>query len=79
MRADFIRSRAPVCHWCGGVIDLRLSGRHPDGVTIDHLTPVDDAPELFWNRSLWALAHRRCNDKRGASGMMPPRRQTRDW
>jgi hypothetical protein len=71
-RADFLRVTPPVCWWCGEPIDMRLSGRHPDGPTVDHLEPVDDAPEKFWDRSLWRLAHRRCNDKRGASGAMPP-------
>ena len=56
------------CHICGKPVDMSLSGRHPQGPTADHLLPVaaggGDDP---WNI---ALAHRRCNIKRGTGGVV---------
>jgi 5-methylcytosine-specific restriction endonuclease McrA len=54
------------CHLCRKSIDMTLSGRHPQGPTIDHLLPVscgggDEAHNV-------ALAHSRCNVKRGTKG-----------
>lgn len=51
------------CHLCTGRVDRTLSGLHPDGPTIDHLIPLakggrDEARNV-------ALAHRRCNLRRG--------------
>lgn len=56
------------CHLCRKPIDMTLSGRHPQGPTIDHLLPVscgggDEAHNV-------ALAHSRCNIKRGTKGVV---------
>lgn len=54
------------CHLCRGRVDMRLSGAHPKGPTIDHLIPVsaggDDEPANV------ALAHRECNVRRNVGG-----------
>lgn len=54
------------CHICGGKVDMRLSGMHPKGATIDHLVPLSagglDEPTNV------ALAHRKCNVDRGVGG-----------
>ena len=56
-----------VCHLCGRPVDMSLSGKHPLGPTADHLVPVScgggDEPHNV------ALAHRRCNVKRGIGGV----------
>lgn len=57
-----------VCHLCGKPVDRTLSGRHPKGPTADHLIPVahgggDDPHNV-------ALAHSRCNIKRGTGGVV---------
>lgn len=54
------------CHLCRGRVDMRLSGMHPKGPTIDHLIPVtagggDDPTNV-------ALAHRECNVRRQTGG-----------
>lgn len=60
--------QVPQCWRCGGLIDPALSGLHPDGATVGHITPVsrggDDAYENL------ALEHRRCN--LGASNRIKP-------
>lgn len=56
-----------VCHLCSGPVDPTVSRRDPLGGTVDHLVPVsrgggDEASNV-------ALAHRRCNVKRGARAL----------
>jgi 5-methylcytosine-specific restriction endonuclease McrA len=58
------------CRRCGGVVDLRLGGLHPDGPTLGHVVPAmrgggDELANL-------ALEHRRCNLAAG-SRLTPPR------
>ena len=56
------------CHLCGKRVDMALSGLDPMGPTADHLVPVScgggDEPHNV------ALAHRRCNVKRGVGGVV---------
>jgi 5-methylcytosine-specific restriction endonuclease McrA len=63
---DIAERDACRCHLCGKPVDMTLSGRHPQGPTADHLVPVScgggDEPHNV------ALAHRRCNVKRGIGG-----------
>lgn len=64
--ADIAERDLCTCHLCGKPVDMSLSGRHPLGPTADHLVPVScgggDEPHNV------ALAHRRCNVKRGVGG-----------
>jgi len=65
--ADIAKRDKYRCHICRTPVDMRLSGRHPQGPTADHLIPVsrgggDDAFNI-------ALAHSRCNIKRSTNGV----------
>jgi hypothetical protein len=54
------------CHLCHGLVDMKLTGAHRRGPTIDHLIPVTDSgPDTRVNVR---LAHRSCNCARGAGG-----------
>lgn len=48
------------CSVCGGLVDKTLSGRHPDGPTLEHpLALHDGGEELDIDNA--RLAHLRCN------------------
>lgn len=61
------REMPPICHYCGGDIDLSISGREKWGWTADHLTPRHEAPHLTFDPSNIAPAHNWCNSTRGGS------------
>ncbi len=65
-RREFRRRQGPVgiCSICGRPVNMRLSGRDPDGPTVDHRQPTS-AGGSFFDLSNWALAHRRCNSSKG--------------
>lgn len=65
-RERLLKLRGNRCHICGRLIDLKLSGMHPMGFTIDHLLPVSrgGTNEI----SNLHVAHRRCNTARGNRG-----------
>ncbi|MGE3813487.1 MAG: hypothetical protein AB7I24_18255 [Candidatus Nanopelagicales bacterium] len=66
-RRRFIKAQ-PVgtpCALCGEPIDTRLPGTHPAGPTIEHVVPVRHRPDLALDDTLWALAHKSCNDHQG--------------
>lgn len=65
-RNDLIRLRGKRCHICRKVIDLKLSGMHPMGFTIDHLLPVSKGGTN--DLSNLDVAHRQCNIARGNCG-----------
>lgn len=53
------------CHLCARPVDRSLSGRHPNGPTIDHFIPISKGGlDTFTNVF---LAHRSCNTSRGAT------------
>lgn len=59
IREDQQMGRPTLCIRCGKVIDLSLSGLHPDGLTVGHIIPVSrggDDSYLNLGRE-----HRRCN------------------
>lgn len=72
------------CVICGGIVDTRLTGNHPAGPTIEHLLPVrrilahaqtwEQVVALACDTSMWALAHRRCQDSQGARVVNAQRR-----
>lgn len=65
------------CCLCDQPIDTTLPSTHPQGPTIEHHVPVrdilaaarDDAEALAMacDTSAWGVAHRRCQDRQGAS------------
>jgi hypothetical protein len=69
------RGQPSTCALCGGLVDTSLPARAPGGPTIEHLLPVRTirasardwahAVALACDTSLWALAHRRCQDRQG--------------
>lgn len=58
---------APVCGFCGGHIDRSLSGRSPNGWTLDHIIPRHQAPQLVYDVSNLRPAHHHCNSSRGGA------------
>lgn len=67
----------PVCWWCGRPIDLNLSGRDPEGFSIDHVIPRYVAPHRTWDESNLRPAHYGCNSTRGAKPQ--PVQSSRPW
>jgi 5-methylcytosine-specific restriction endonuclease McrA len=60
------RELPPVCHLCGGMIDMGLDHNDAMSWTLDHIRPLANggSPEDLSNV---APAHRRCNSKKGAN------------
>ena len=54
------------CALCGLPVDVSLPGTHPLGPTVEHTLPVRSHPHLALDVNLWALAHKRCQDRQGA-------------
>lgn len=69
----------PVCWLDGEEIDLRLSGRHPMGWTLDHVIPLSERPDLANDESNLKPAHRRCNEQRGTGGYGRRVKYSRKW
>lgn len=78
------------CALCPGLVDLSLPRTHPTGPTVEHTLPIRtilaitetwaDAVELCCDTNLWAVAHRRCQDRQGAAASRRPRRRpSRAW
>lgn len=63
---DLISRDGRRCHLCDGRVDVRLSGMHARGPTIDHLVPISDGGSDDLRNV--ALAHRECNIRRGVGG-----------
>jgi 5-methylcytosine-specific restriction endonuclease McrA len=84
----FFATVPPYCAWVdcpvpGGFVDVRLSGNHPLGPTVDHRVPATDAAS-FWAAANWSLMHRRCNSAKGRGVEIPvdrsyPTGPSRDW
>lgn len=54
------RGRTP-CVICRQPIDYSLSGKDPDGCTVQHVKSRKLFPALTWDPKNWAPAHRSCN------------------
>lgn len=63
-REAVLRASGGVCVLCGKPIDMSLSGRHPDGPTLEHIVPVDRGGDPTSPYNLGA-SHMRCNATRG--------------
>jgi 5-methylcytosine-specific restriction endonuclease McrA len=74
------RELPPVCHLCGGMINMGLHHNDPMAWTIDHRVPLakGGAPEDLNNA---APAHRRCNSMKGAKENYQHKKpkQSRPW
>jgi hypothetical protein len=64
--AELIRRDGLKCHICAKPMDPKLNGRHPRGITIDHLVPLSAGGADC--KTNVALAHLECNVRRGADG-----------
>jgi len=65
-----LAQQTPYCWRCGAMIDVHLSGLHPNGATVGHITPVSAGGTDAYDNL--ALEHRRCNLGAGAR-VAPPR------
>lgn len=61
---DLRRLLGDRCHLCGKKIDFSLPPNHPLSVTEDHLIPIS-LPGSWHGPGNVALAHRRCNSRKG--------------
>lgn len=78
---DYHRTHgAHICGLCGQAIDMRAPIRSPQSWSVDHITPVAEAPHLKYELSNTREAHYGCNSSR-ADGVANKRRanNTRDW
>jgi 5-methylcytosine-specific restriction endonuclease McrA len=66
-----------ICCICGHRIDMTLSGRHPDGPTLEHKHPRSRGGAVMDPRNC-APAHLRCNSARGNRDTTPLR-TSRPW
>lgn len=65
IRAEIL-SVHDVCGICGESVDTSISGRLPDGPTVDHIVPVARGG-AFFDRSNLRLTHRACNQAAAVS------------
>lgn len=75
VRDYILATHPPVCAWCGGAIDLTLSGNDPLGPSVDHILPRAQGGTDHPN-NLQPM-HRRCNTTRGNQPL--PKHTSRDW
>jgi 5-methylcytosine-specific restriction endonuclease McrA len=52
-----------LCQLCGKPVDRSLSGRHPEGPTVDHILPISKGGQDTLENV--QLAHHRCNSLKG--------------
>jgi len=81
--AEYDRNRARVlaeethCWLCGHPVDKALSGKLPDGPSVDHRIPISAGGGN--GRDNLSLSHNRCNSgRRSPSATTPPPRRTPD-
>jgi hypothetical protein len=66
LRAEFLATHEPICHWCGVRVYAAAPASHPLKATTDHLVEVETAPHLALDTSLWVVSCLGCNSSRGA-------------
>lgn len=69
----------PVCYLCGEDIDLRLSGRHPMGWTLDHVVPLVSGVFNPHDVANLRPAHMRCNSAKGVGAQPTNPVTSRKW
>ncbi len=62
-----VRSEEPNCWLCGQPIDHTAKPRSRWSFSVDHIIPVDERPDLIYERSNVHAAHYGCNSSRGAT------------
>lgn len=80
-RAHVIAASGGICYLCGKAVNLELSGRHPDGPTVDHVISAAMGGDVSDISNL-RLAHQRCNRAKGTklpSQVTQPETPSRDW
>ena len=75
-RQHLLHTLPPICALCAQPIHLTLKGTHPDGPTIDHITPRSKGGPTY-DRTNIQLAHQHCNSARRNDPLQ--QRTTRDW
>lgn len=55
-----------VCGICGQPVDQTLRWPHPDSRCVDHILDRRKHPELAYSRHNVQLAHKHCNEEKGA-------------
>ena len=60
LRAQVIAESNGICGYCRRPVDRSLSGRHPDGPSVDHIVALVDGGMLLERANLM-LVHVRCN------------------
>lgn len=75
------RELPPICHICGGIIDMGLHWNDARAWTLDHVTALANGgdPESLANLR---PAHRGCNSRKGAKINYEPQKkpkQSRVW
>lgn len=55
----------PICHLCGGTIDLSLPHLDRMAWTLDHVLSLHDYPHLAMDPVNLRPAHRSCNSRKG--------------
>lgn len=74
------RELPPVCHLCGGQIDLTLPHNDSRAWTLDHIESLMSNYERAHDVSNLAPAHRGCNSSKGArEGARMNVRRSRAW
>lgn len=76
-----VLAQSNICINCGKPINLELSGRHPQGPSVDHRIPISHTRGLLpaeqrrmaLDPALLAPSHLACNSRRG-NRMTTPRR-----
>jgi 5-methylcytosine-specific restriction endonuclease McrA len=76
LRTHVLRTKPPVCALCGQLIDLTLSGLHPDGPHVDHIVPRSKGGQDTYTNL--QPTHRRCNLQRG-NRPLGGGNTSRDW
>lgn len=76
-RAAFLAAAPAVCAYerCpipGRAIDMRLSGKHKWGPTVDHRIPTSKGGDM-WDIANWRVTHRFCNGSKGDRVEAPTR------
>lgn len=63
-RQEMWQDQRGLCHWCRKPMSRSVPDNHPDFPTFEHLIPTASGGTS--RRSNLALAHRGCNNNRGA-------------
>lgn len=77
--AQLRRELPPICHLCGGDIDLGLHHLDKWAWTLDHVLALDTHPHLAMDPTNLRPAHRSCNSSKGTGSSTTSVRTSRTW